>query len=117
MYKRQPLTYSAFEFSTGRTSRDPNGAGDFIRGTSYGVKWHHEWSELFSSFIGLNQATDVYTGIDREDKTKSYQFGLNYNVIRWLTLKSGININQVDSTDTQFAFDRNVYFINAEMTL
>jgi len=112
-----PLTYSSIDLTTGRASKDPNGVGDFIRATSYGIKWNHEWSELFSSFIGLNQVTDVYTGIEREDKTKVYQFGLNYNVTRWLTLKSGININQVDSTDTQFAFDRNVYFINAEMTL
>ncbi|MEO3680734.1 outer membrane beta-barrel protein [Shewanella vesiculosa] len=112
-----PLTYSSIDLTTGRASKDPNGVGDFIRATSYGIKWNHEWSELFSSFIGLNQVTDAYTGIDREDKTKAYQFGLNYNVTRWLTLKSGININQVDSTDTQFSFDRNVYFVNAEMTL
>ncbi|MFT5705971.1 MAG: hypothetical protein ACI9ES_000241 [Oceanospirillaceae bacterium] len=112
-----PLTYSSIDLTTGRASKDPNGVGDFIRATSYGIKWNHEWSQLFSSFIGFNQVTDVYTGIEREDKTKVYQFGLNYNVTRWLTLKSGINFNQVDSTDTQFAFDRNVYFINAEMTL
>lgn len=113
----KPLTYSSFDFTTGRASKDPNGAGDFIKATSYGVKWNHEWSELFSTFIGLNQVTDTYTGIDREDKTKAFQLGINYNVTRWLTLKSGININQVDSTDNQFTFDRNVYFINAEMTL
>ncbi|WP_418358581.1 outer membrane beta-barrel protein [Shewanella basaltis] len=113
----KPLTYSSFDFTTGRASKDPNGAGDFIRATSYGVKWNHEWSELFATFIGFNQVTDSYTGIDREDKTKAYQLGINYNVTRWLTLKSGVNINQVDSTDNQFVFDRNVYFINAAMTL
>ncbi|UAL45127.1 outer membrane beta-barrel protein [Shewanella inventionis] len=113
----KPLTYSSFDFSTGRASKDPNGAGDFIRATSYGVTWNHEWSELFATFLGFNQVTDTYTGIDREDKTKAYQLGINYNVTRWLTLKSGVNINQVNSTDNQFAFDRNAYFIKAEMTL
>jgi len=113
----KPLTYSTFDLTTGRASKDPNGAGDFIQATNYGFKWNHEWSKLFTSIIGFNQIRDTYTGIDREDKTQVYQFGLNYNATRWLTLKSGVMINQVDSTDSQYAFDRNVYFINAEMTL
>ncbi|AZG73840.1 outer membrane beta-barrel protein [Shewanella livingstonensis] len=113
----KPLTYSAFDFSTGRASRDPNGAGDFIRGTSYGVQWHHEWSELFTSSIGFKQVNDDYTGIDREDKSKIYQFGINYYVTRWLTLNTGVDIFEIDSTDSQFAYDRNIYFIKAEMTL
>jgi hypothetical protein len=113
----KPLTYSAFDFGTGRTSRDPNGEGDFIRGTSYSVKWHHEWSELFTSSIGFQQVNDDYTGIDREDKSKVYQFGLNYYVTRWLTLNTGVDIFEVDSTDNQYVYDRNVYFIKAEMTL
>ena len=112
-----PLSYSAFDFSTGRTSRDPNGAGDFIRGTNYEVKWHHEWSELFTSSVGFKQVNDDYTGIEREDKSKIYQFGLNYYVTRWLTLNTGVDIIEVDSTDNQFAYDRNIYFIKAEMTL
>jgi hypothetical protein len=113
----KPLTYSAFDFSTGRTSRDPNGFGDFVRGTSYGLKWHHEWSELFTSSIGFRQVNDDYTGIDREDRSKVYQFGLNYYVTRWLTLNTGVDIFEIDSTDSQYVYDRNVYFIKAEMTL
>ena len=113
----KPLTYSEFDFTTGRASRDPNGAGDFIRGTSYGVKWHHEWSELFTSSVGFKQVNDVYTGIDRDDKSKVFQFGLNYYVTRWLTLNTGVDIFEIDSTDSQFTYDRNVYFIKAEMTL
>jgi hypothetical protein len=113
----KPLTYSAFDFSTGRTSRDPNGAGDFIRGTSYGVKWHHEWSELFTSSLGFKQVNDDYTGIVREDKSKVYQFGLNYYVTRWLTLNTGVDVFDINSTDNQYSYDRNIYFIKAEMTL
>jgi hypothetical protein len=113
----KPLSYSAFDFSTGRTSRDPNGSGDFIRGTSYGVKWHHEWSELFTSSLGFKQVNDDYTGIVREDKSKVYQFGLNYYITRWLTLNTGVDIFDVNSTDNQYSYDRNIYFIKAEMTL
>ncbi len=113
----KPLTYSAFDFSTGRASRDPNGFGDFVRGTSYAVKWHHEWSDLFTSSIGFKQVNDDYTGVEREDKSKVYQLGLNYYVTRWLTLNTGVDIFEVDSTDSQYVYDRNVYFIKAEMTL
>ncbi|MCL1113616.1 outer membrane beta-barrel protein [Shewanella basaltis] len=113
----KPLTYSAFDFSTGRASRDPNGFGDFVRGTSYAVKWHHEWSDLFTSSIGFKQVDDDYTGVEREDKSKVYQLGLNYYVTRWLTLNTGVDIFEVDSTDSQYVYDRNVYFIKAEMTL
>jgi hypothetical protein len=113
----KPLTYSAFDFTTGRASRDPNGLGDFVRVTSYGLKWNHEWSRFFSSALGFTHINDQFTGIDREDNSKEYQFAVTYNVSRWLALKSGVNINEVDSTDPQYVFDRNVYFINAEMTL
>ena len=113
----KPLTYSAFDFSTGRASRDPNGFGDFVRGTSYAVKWHHEWSDLFTSSIGFKQVNDDYTGVEREDKSKVYQLGFNYYVTRWLTLNTGVDIFEVDSTDSQYVYDRNVYFIKAEMTL
>ena len=116
-YQNKSLTYSAFDFSTGRTSRDPNGVGDYIRGTSYGVKWHHEWSELFTSSFGFQQVNDDYTGIEREDKSKVYQFGVNYYVTRWLTLNTGVDVFDVESTDSQYSYDRNVFFIKAEMTL
>jgi len=113
----KPLTYSGFDFTTGRASRDPNGLGDYVRVTNYGIKWNHEWSQLLSSTIGFSQVNDNYTGVDREDKSKVYQFAVNYSVSRWLTLETGVKIAQVDSTDRQYTFDRNVYFINAEMTL
>lgn len=113
----KPLTYSVFDFTSGRTSRDPNGFGDYVKETSYGVKWNHKWSDLFSSAIGYSHFDDIYTGVDREDKSKLYLFSVNYNVSRWLTLEAGVNISEVDSNDEQYEFDRNVYFINAEMTL
>jgi hypothetical protein len=43
--------------------------------------------------------------------------GVNYYVTRWLTLNTGVDIFEIDSTDSQFTYDRNVYFIKAEMTL
>lgn len=50
-------------------------------------------------------------------KVKFTNSALNYYVTRWLTLNTGVDIIEVDSTDNQYAFDRNVYFIKAEMTL
>lgn len=113
----KPLTYSQFDFGTGRGSKDPNGFGDYVRETTFGFKWNHDWSDLIGTTLGYSRGQDDYTGIDREDTANTYRASLNYLVTRWVTLKAGVNVANSTSTDEQFKYDRNVYFLTAEMTL
>ena len=113
----RPLTYSALTLKTGQSSRDPNLLGDYVRETNYGLAWTHDWTDLFSSKIGYERIEEDFTGIVREDRTSTYHASVSYSLARWLLLSTGIEINDSSSTNEIYAFDRNIYFINAEMTL
>ncbi|WP_194945060.1 outer membrane beta-barrel protein [Shewanella sp. TC10] len=113
----RPLSYSAFTLKTGQSSKDPNLLGDYVRETNYGVAWKHEWTELFSSNLGYERIEEDFTGIIREDRTSRYQASVSYSFARWLLMRVGLDINDSTSTDEIYKFDRNIYYINAEMTL
>ncbi|MBQ4889115.1 hypothetical protein A9267_00745 [Shewanella sp. UCD-FRSSP16_17] len=113
----KPLTYSQFDFTTGRDSKDPNSFGDYVKETNYGVKWKHEWSDFLASTVAYTFTNEEYTGVAREDDTSSVRIALEYAVTRWLLIKPGVDFNQNSSTEDRFDYDRNVYFIRAEMTM
>ncbi|MGZ9898556.1 outer membrane beta-barrel protein [Shewanella gaetbuli] len=112
-----PLTYSQFDFSTGSSSKDPNAFGDYVRATTYGFKWDHDWSELIGTTLAYNRSVDDYTGIEREDISNMYTASVNFSILRWVTLKAGVDISDNSSTEQRYEYDRNVYFLTAEMTL
>ncbi|MFS1424000.1 outer membrane beta-barrel protein [Shewanella sp. 10N.286.48.B5] len=113
----KPLTYSQFDFSTGSGSKDPDTFGDYVRETTYGVKWNHDWSDLFGTTLGYDRIQDDYTGFEREDTTNVYRVSFNFEVLRWMTLKAGVDISDKTSIQERFDYNRNIYFITAEMTL
>ncbi|MFC1520048.1 outer membrane beta-barrel protein [Pseudomonadota bacterium] len=113
----KPLTYSQFDFYTGRSSEDPDTFGDYVRETTYGVKWSHDWSDLFGTTLGYDRIQDDYTGFEREDTTNVYRVSFNFEVLRWMTLRAGADIADNTSIQERFDYDRNIYFITAEMTL
>lgn len=112
-----PLTYSAFTFNTGNSAKDPNGEGDYIESTTYGVTWDHGWSDFLSTSVGFNKTDDDYNGVDRKDELKVYSLSASYVATRWCTLVAGVDITESSSSDATYGFDRNVYYINAQMTL
>ncbi len=112
-----PLTYSALTFSTGNSAKDPSSDGDYIEATTYGVSWDHGWSDFLSTNVGYNQTDEDYVGVDRNDKLKVYSLSASYVASRWCTLVAGVDITESSSSDATYGFDRNVYYINAQMTL
>ncbi|WP_226414823.1 outer membrane beta-barrel protein [Shewanella glacialimarina] len=112
-----PLTYSALTFNTGNSAKDPNGAGNYIESTTYGVSWDHGWNDFVSTNVSYNQTDDDYNGVDRQDELKVFSLSASYVTTRWLTLVAGVDVTDSWSSDENFGFDRNVYYINAQMTL
>jgi hypothetical protein len=112
-----PLTYSALTFSTGNSAKDPSSDGDYIEATTYGVIWDHGWSDFFTTSVGYNQTDEDYVGVDRSDKLKVYSVSASYVASRWFTLVAGVDMTESTSSDVTYGFDRNVYYINAQVTL
>lgn len=123
----QPLTYSGFDFSTGRRAKDVealNINADFIEESTYAVGWNHQWSSFFDSKIAYQYQTEDYnrlptatTAVAREDKIKLLTGELNYKPLRWLTVTGFINVEDRSSTAGIIEYDRNVYGLSFKMTL
>lgn len=122
-----PLTYSGFDFSTGRRAKDVDALNinsDYIIETTYSVGWNHQWSEKLSSKLAYEYQTDEYnrvlqlgTTLGRKDTRKVITGELESKLMRWLTVKGFVNLENRDSTLGVIVYDRTVYGINVLMTL
>lgn len=122
-----PLTYSGFDFSTGRRAKDVDALNinsDYIIETTYAIGWNHQWSEQLSSKLAYEYQTDEYnrviqlgTALGREDTRKVLTAELETKPLRWLTVKGFVNLEDRTSTLGVIEYDRTVYGLNVQMTL
>jgi len=115
--KWSPLTYSTFDFNTGRTTGEST-IGNASLDTKYGVTWNHAWNSRLSSVVAYSNTKNAYqsdTGIQQTDKTNVLGLKLNYQWIR--TVKLGVGYDRTDKTSdvATSEYKRNIYsiFLNA----
>ena len=114
----QPLSYSTVQLSTSRAAKDPLVDGDYIKESTYGVNWAHDWSDYLSSLASFNYTNEQYTGdIGRKDQTKSVRFGLNYVANNFGMVSTYVDLLDKNSTQTAIEFDRVVVGINFTFAL
>ena len=116
-----PLTYSTVSLNTGRQPQETNGTGNFIDEETYGIRWAHEWSSFVDSSISWNKSEEDYVGIidavGRDDETDTYDFRLNYDMRRWLSFGVAYTYTDKDSSNEDFAFEKNQYSLFVDMSL
>ena len=114
----QPLSYSTVQFITSRSAKDPLVQGDYIKESSYGVNWTHNWSDYLSSLAGINYIDEQYTGdVGRKDKTKSARLGLNYVASKFGMVSTYVDFIDKDSTQAAIEFDRVIVGVNFTFAL
>lgn len=122
-----PLTYSGFDFSTGRRAKDVDALNinaDFIVETTYAIGWNHQWSERLTSKLAFEHQTDEYNRVvqlgsvlSRKDTRRIITGELETKPLRWLTLTGFINLEDRTSTLGVIVYDRTVYGLSLQMTL
>ena len=115
--KWSPLTYSSFDFTTGRTTGEST-IGNASLDTKYGVSWNHAWSSRLSSVASFNNTKNEYqtnAGVGQTDKINALGLKLNYQWMR--TVKIGAGYDRTDKTSNvpTSEYKRNIYsiFLNA----
>jgi len=112
-----PLTYSALDLQTSRSTADANGFGDYSINTSSNVIWNHQWSRTFTTRAAVGLLKTDFGGTTRSDSATSYALTMDYSVLRWL--KVGVDWAGTDSTSNvpTAAFKRNVtmFTLNASL--
>ncbi|MCK9382727.1 MAG: outer membrane beta-barrel protein [Sulfuritalea sp.] len=117
--KWSPLTYSNFDFTTGRMPSEST-IGNASMDSKYGVAWNHAWNSRLSSIATYTNTKNEYQYNDgvaapQTDKTNALGLKLNYQWMR--TLRLGVGYDRTDKTSTNPAseYKRNIYsiFLNA----
>lgn len=114
--KWSPLTYSNFDFTTGRGSNESTiGSSSIDR--RYGVAWNHAWNSRLSSVASYsNTKTEYQDSIPTQtDKTDALGLKLNYHWTRNVKIGAGYDRTDKTSNNPTSEYKRNLYsiFLNA----
>jgi polysaccharide biosynthesis protein VpsM len=112
-----PLTYSNFDFGTGRRSKDPLQGGDYIKETTYTLRWNHNWSEALQTQLTYNRLEEDYVGINREDENDSYTASIKYAFRRFVDVSLFTTATDKTSSVPGIEFDRNIVGVNFDFSL
>lgn len=107
-------SYSALTLATNRRASDPDGSGNAIDASTYSLNWRHQWSERVSSSLGYRLLDEQYDGSSRADDTSNLDVSLNYDVLRWLSVKAGFGLETKDSNVANADYDQTIYFVSLE---
>ncbi len=112
-----PMTYSVFELSTGRSTDDTWGLGNYALNTNTDLVWNHKWTQSLTSRVAVGVLNTDYAGINRADRANSYALTVDYALLRWL--KVGVDLARTDnsSNDANAAFKRNVGMLTLNASL
>ena len=114
--KWSPLTYSNFDFMTGRSPSEST-IGNASMDSKYGVTWNHAWNSRLSSVASYSHTKTQYQDAipAQTDNTDALGLKLNYQWMR--TVKLGIGYDRTDKTSNNptSEYKRNIYsiFLNA----
>lgn len=115
-----PLPYSTVTLSADRSADDSNDVGvSYLRNTSTGVAWTHEWTDRVATRVSYADTKRVYVNSPngRTDKAQVasvgvlYQVGRNYQLA--FDLANTRNNSSVNSND----FKRNTFFVTLQAQL
>jgi len=112
-----PRSYSVFDISTNRGTRETDGTGDYIDSTDFNLQWTHAWSGVWRSRVYLNLSNDDYAKSAREDDGRTVGLGLDFFTTRWLNLALDYRYSERDSNQSDLNFERNAIYLTIQMSL
>lgn len=112
-----PRTYSIINIKTRRYSQETNGRGNSVNTEEYGLSWAHNWNTRSSILLGVTAATENYEGTPREDDRVDVEASYKYTAKRWLDFGIGLRREDRDSNENLFQYTRDVFYIEAKLSL
>ncbi|MBF7074886.1 outer membrane beta-barrel protein [Glaciecola sp. MH2013] len=119
----EPVEYSSVELTTGASTNETNGEGDFIRGRDHQVEWRHEWLERLRTRVSYTWGNDRYEGrlvnnlAVRDDDLARFRASAYYQFRRWINVELSYIRDERDSNRDIISYDRNQLFFNMLFTL
>ena len=112
-------TYTKLSFDAKRETVDSSleEAGGFLR-TTYGVAFKHDLTELVTLTAQAGYANDelVFSSA-RRDNRYAYQAGIDYHILRSVTIGATYTYEERDSTDVFADYKANIIGLNVTVSL
>jgi hypothetical protein len=113
-----PRTYSRFQLSTSRTSKESTGEGTFIVSDSTGLAWSHSWTTYLDTTASLIVERNKYQQTSaRSDDVTMIGLKAGYKFRHWLTLGAEYRFMDRDSNQPANEFERNLWLFTASATM
>jgi hypothetical protein len=112
-----PRSYSRLSVATRRRTEETNGLGDAVDTEVLELGWNHEWSGRTTTRLGLSVANEAYAGTEREDDRLDLEASCQFALQRWLEVGVGLRHEARDSNFSVYEYTRNVYFVQASLSL
>ncbi|TAA47761.1 outer membrane beta-barrel protein [Corallincola spongiicola] len=113
----QPKQYSLFTIMTGRSAKDPDTFGDYVKETTAKGSWRHKWLERFTTDVALQYIDESYTGLDRDDEYWEASLAAIYDFRRWVRIKAEYVWSDQDSNIDSVTYDKNVFLMSVQVSL
>lgn len=113
-------SYSVLTLKTSRFSQETSGLGDFIDTQEYKLRWDHDWSSRSTTRLEVTRADDEFKSsglLNRDDERWYGEARYTYKVRRWFDIGGGYRYEERDSNGFNLSYDRNAYFIEANLSL
>jgi hypothetical protein len=104
----QPLTYSSVVVTTGQSTDESNGTGNYIASSASNVSWNHEFSNFISAGISANYGEDEYVKNSRNDINRGFGINATYSPLMWM---------DVDLSASQSLRESNITGLDKETNL
>jgi hypothetical protein len=114
-----PVTYSKFTLGVTREAEGSSSYGDYVLAFGSDLTWTHTWSDTIKTVSMIEYTTDEYVGssTEREDKTLSASFNVNYSFSRWLLLSTGFGYSNRDSSLYGYGYKQNTVNLGIKISL
>ena len=116
MVSWRPLTYSVFTLTGSRSTREPDGGGDYILRQDLTLSWIHDWATRFGTVVDVGAGTDDYRPTGRKDDLFYWGVGANYTFNQHFRFGASVTSYDRNSEVTEFNYQQMTYLLTLEAT-
>ncbi|MES0873928.1 outer membrane beta-barrel protein [Sinimarinibacterium thermocellulolyticum] len=114
----QPTSYAEVVFESGRGIQEAYfEESDFIDVEHIGLRWYQQWSAQWYSQLGVRGTRYTFEGFDREDDVIQTDALLGLQLTRQFGIEAGLLMQDRDSNQDQFDFDRLISHLRLRLRL
>jgi hypothetical protein len=113
----QPLTYSSVVVTTGQSTNESNGTGNYIASSISNVSWDHEFSNFITVGVSVNYGEDEYAKNPRNDINGGFDINATYSPLIWMDVELSASKSLRESNIANLDKETNLILLGVTLAL